>query len=99
MTVNSAKPWRIQADVTKNSGPRVGMSSHEQHGMADNRVIDSEVDEFVLGTWLHLERMGPRHWWLRLGDADINVFFGNDAEPIVNIFRGEHAKRKGHTRE
>ncbi len=52
-------PWRVLAHVDEEA--RVSIENA------------GEFDEVVLGDWLHVEQMDTTHYWIRLGDADINV--------------------------
>ncbi len=54
-------PWRI---LTHDRGTTERAVTIENAG---------EFDEVVLGDWLHVEQMSTTHYWMRLGDADINV--------------------------
>lgn len=50
-------------------------------------------DELVVGDWLHIEWMSGRRWWMRLGDASINVTIPKDRDPIVQIERFVYYQR------
>lgn len=39
---------------------------------ADDR--EGAFDEIVVGRWLHIERMTDRHYWMRVGDREFDVF-------------------------
>jgi hypothetical protein len=44
-------------------------------------------DELVINSWLHLEQMDDDHWWMRVGDAKIDVFVREDGTVEVSIDR------------
>lgn len=54
-------------------------------------------DELVVDNWLHLEQMGPKTWWMSLGDAYIWVELDSSGQPSVFIERGSYATTKGKT--
>lgn len=61
-------------------------------------IIDrGQFDEFVLDDWLHIEKLDTHHWWIRLGDADINVEIGEDGRARVDVERGAHTEVNGTT--
>lgn len=45
-------------------------------------------DELAVGDWFHIEWMHGRHWWMRVGDARINVAVPKGAPPVLDIERG-----------
>lgn len=59
----------------------------------DRKVtIENEgvFDELVLDDWFHLENMAENHWWVRVGDARINVTLSSDGNAVVQIERGQY---------
>ena len=50
---------------------RPGNDRVELDGKGEKR--DLEVDEVVLGDWLHVEQMDVDCYWLRLGEQTFNV--------------------------
>lgn len=45
-------------------------------------------DELVIDDWLHLEQMDERSWWMRVGDARINIVVHESRRVEVSIERG-----------
>jgi hypothetical protein len=45
----------------------------------ENRYFEVEnqgsFDELVVDGWLHIEQMDANVWWMRVGDASINVTY------------------------
>lgn len=35
-------------------------------------------DEVVVDDWFHIEKMDDRHWWMRIGDLNVNVHVRSD---------------------
>jgi hypothetical protein len=48
---------------------------------------DGIFDELVVDEWLHLEQMDDDTWWLRLGDARIDIKVLPDGRAEVSIER------------
>ncbi len=44
-----------------------------------------EFDELVVGTWLHIEQMDVRYYWMRVGGLTLDVTFGRDGSARVAI--------------
>lgn len=44
-------------------------------------------DELVVDEWLHLEQMEDNTWWMRLGDARIDITIDADGRPHIVIER------------
>lgn len=44
-------------------------------------------DELVVDEWLHLEQMDDSTWWLRVGDARIDIKVLSDGRAEVSIER------------
>ncbi|MFZ5446664.1 MAG: hypothetical protein ACOZQL_42145 [Myxococcota bacterium] len=49
---------------------------------------DGIFDELVVDQWLHLEQMDDDTWWMRLGDARVDIKVGPDGVAEVSIERG-----------
>jgi len=54
-------------------------------------------DELVVDDWLHIEKLDTNRWWMRLGDADIQVEIGEGGRVRVDIERGSHMNIHGTT--
>jgi len=48
---------------------------------------DGVFDELVVDQWLHLEQMDDATWWMRVGDARVDIKVGTDGVPQVSIER------------
>jgi hypothetical protein len=91
------KRWRILA---YGEGQSVEMYSPEyaaEHKVTCARLkipyrevpiapVSSVFDEVVIDDWLHVEQMDDNHWWMRVGDACINVTL-LDGKAVVDIER------------
>lgn len=68
--------WRLQA----------GDRYDNDHVLISNSA-GPEFDELVIDNWFHLERMGGKQqaYFLRIGDAEINVCFDRSGKPTVRI--------------
>ena len=54
---------------------------------------DGLFDELVLGQWLHLEQMTDDTWWMRVGDARVDVKVLPDGRAQVSIERDVYDQR------
>lgn len=66
--------WRL---LTKNTDGQTALALEN----------DGVFDELVVDDWLHVEQMNERSWWLRVGDARINVEIRQDRAQ-VSVERG-----------
>ena len=72
--------WRVTRQVN-------GQAQHiDNHGL---------LDEVVVGDWLHLEKLDPGQWWLRVGDADVAITLEAGGAVRVDVTRGGHRKVHG----
>jgi hypothetical protein len=57
----------------------------------DSREISLEnegiFDELVIDDWFHLEQMDERRWWIRVGDARIDVVVDENGRVKVSVER------------
>jgi len=61
-------------------------------GERDVKLANEGVfDELVIDEWLHLEQMDDRKWWMRLGDARLDIEVQADGTAKVSIERGVYA--------
>lgn len=60
----------------------------EREFTAENEGV---FDELVVDQWLHLEQMTDDAWWMRLGDARINIHVTPAGEAKLTIERGVYA--------
>lgn len=51
-------------------------------------------DELVIDDWLHLEQMDERSWWMRVGDARINIVVNESGRAEVSVERGVYEQSK-----
>ena len=76
--------WRVLAHRRKNGvyGEHLAWEFDGSEGV--------EFDELVVGTWFHMEQMGDRDWWMRIGDDDeggvtVNVHIPAKGAPRVMV--------------
>lgn len=67
--------WRAKWDV--------GDGSHTTENVG-------EFDELVIGEWFHIEKMDNDKWWIRIGDARIDVRVRGGERVDVWVERGEY---------
>lgn len=60
----------------------------------ENRGV---FDELVVDNWLHIEKLEPRRFWFRVGDAEINVEIDANGDVRVDVERGAHGPVNGRT--
>ena len=82
--------WRIQAAGAKhgdalNVSVAAGALKVQSYGIFDELVIDQ---------WLHLEQMGPRSWWMRVGDARLSIRIDKDGQARVTVERGVYGEER-----
>ncbi len=54
---------------------------------------DGNFDELCVDDWFHLEMMSPHTWWMRVGDACINVTMRRDGTVDVSVERDVYEQR------
>ena len=79
---NPGAEWRVQA---RNEDRKI---EHTNEGVFDELVVDH---------WLHLEQLDDRTWWMRLGDARLQVFVAQDGAVTVDVQRGFYEDVLGKT--
>jgi hypothetical protein len=81
--------------MTGKSGERWRVLAHESTGevQLENRGV---FDELVVDDWLHVEKMDEGAWWLRVGDARLNVRIVNGVTE-VDVERGVYSEPRGAT--
>jgi hypothetical protein len=73
---------------------RVLAHSGTRHFEMENEGV---FDELVVDDWLHIEQMDTNVWWMRVGDAWINVTLSQDGQPEVDVERGFYEDPYGTT--
>lgn len=96
----TGKRWRILAQgdggVVDLQSPEYAAAyrkSCKKHGMAvsEHPVAPASAvfDELVIDDWLHLEQMDTNSWWMRVGDACVNVTVRKGGKVVdVSVERG-----------
>jgi hypothetical protein len=60
-------------------------------GLEQHHVLpDTELDEVVIGSWLHLEQMDVGQWWLNVGGVTVWVTADRDGRPTSVSMFGPH---------
>jgi hypothetical protein len=86
-------PWRLLAhhyvgkqpdgtmyDVShhvSNTPRRISDGEHSRSHILE----DTEFDELVVGSWIHIEQMTTTGWWMNVGGVTINVSADRDGRP------------------
>lgn len=84
--------------MTRRLTPDTWRLSYDSDRSTRVNVEDAgELDEVVVGNWLHLERLNDRAWGLKVGDARISVTVDRGGRARVNVYRGEFAEVSGET--
>jgi hypothetical protein len=83
--------WRLLVHRHPTDGPRSDMAYHVQSDRVQGRddgewaqttVLErTELDEVVVGNWLHLEALDTGVWWLNLAGVVITVKVDRDGNP------------------
>jgi len=79
---NPGAEWRVQA----RDGDR--KIEYRNEGVFDELVVDH---------WLHLEQLDRRTWWMRIGDARLQVAVGENGAVILDLQRGFYEPALGNT--
>lgn len=79
--------WRIAARRPPRRDPASPWRVQDDDG---NRYEGRRFDELAVGGWLHLERMGHRHWYLGIGTRKLSIRVPLDPtkEPEVMLYDG-----------
>lgn len=70
--------------MTPGSRWRILAKDGEREVTAQNEVV---FDELVVDGWLHLEQMNENTWWMRVGDARLDIKVGPAGRAEVSIER------------
>lgn len=75
------------------SGPtKPGSSWRVEARLGENKFVVSDhgtFDELVVDQWLHIEQLGDRTWWMKVGDVRLEVEILADGKASVSVHRGE----------
>jgi hypothetical protein len=74
-------PDGILYDVAHSIGSTAGLAGPDREGHSATVLEDTEFDELVVGSWLHVEQMGAGSWWLDIGGLVVNVSVDRDGRP------------------
>ncbi|MDP1827231.1 MAG: hypothetical protein Q8L48_28415 [Archangium sp.] len=66
---------------------RILAKDGEREVTAQNEGV---FDELVVDGWLHLEQMNENTWWMRVGDARLDIEVGPDGRAEVSVERGAY---------
>lgn len=79
---NPGAEWRLE---TREGDVKVALS---------NKGI---FDELVVDHWLHMEQLSDRVWWMRVGDARLQVSIAPDGTTTLDVQRGFYGDVAGVT--
>jgi hypothetical protein len=93
----NGKQWRISAN-SKDTNVELYSPQYAKHyrEMCEKLHVpyrevpvapESSFDEVVVDEWLHIEKMDTNQYWMRVGDACINVSIQDDGKVDVQIER------------
>ncbi len=51
-------------------------------------IAGTDLDELLVGDWLHIEQMDKRHWWMSVGGCNFNVFLTKKGK-VKAIYRDD----------
>jgi hypothetical protein len=52
---------------------------------SDDIAEPVQFDELVIDDWFHIEQMSERHYWMRVGNYDLNVHIDGKGEAAVGV--------------
>jgi hypothetical protein len=90
--------WRLLAHRHPSGSARSDFSFHVQSDRVGGDTSDTEhsqttvlerteLDELVVGRWMHLEQMGTGKWWMTVGGVVLWVEADRDGRPTaVSVF-------------
>ena len=77
-----AKSFNVYSpDCARNTDAAIKRLGHGFTLDRDVRPRREVFDELVIDGWFHLEQMGPRVWWLSIGDDMVMITIGKDGKP------------------
>lgn len=79
---NPGSEWRVQA---RDGDRKIALSN------------EGIFDELVVDHWLHVEQLDERIWWMRVGDARLQVSIAKDGAVTVDVQRGFYDDVLGRT--
>jgi hypothetical protein len=99
------KSWRIEVNVLKegeeypdklklcsvpyNQGRPENFREDYPIPVAEGNTV---FDELVIDNWFHLEQMDDGVYWMRLGDARIDIVVDEEGKADLKIDRGAYGK-------
>ena len=79
---NPGSEWRVQA---RDGDRKITLAN------------DGIFDELVVDYWLHIEQLDARTWWMRAGDARLQVSVEDDGAVRLDVQRGFYDEVPGRT--
>ncbi|MCP3139189.1 hypothetical protein [Pyxidicoccus xibeiensis] len=70
--------------------------AHKESGDIEVRN-EGVFDELVVDHWLHIEQLGDREWWMRVGDARVLVAVEIGGAVRIDVERGFYSPTVGTT--
>ncbi len=93
--------WRLLVHRHSTDGPQSDMAHHVQSDRVKDRAYTefsqttvlprTELDELVVGRWLHLEQMDTGFWWMAIGGVVVHVWADRDGRPTTVTVHGPGA--------
>lgn len=79
----------MTVDMQPGASWRIFAKNGAREFVAANEGI---FDELVIDRWLHLEQMTECTWWMRVGDARIDIEVHPDGSAKVSVERGVYSR-------
>jgi hypothetical protein len=84
-------------DLAHSIGSAEELTGPDREGRSATVLEDTEFDELVVGSWLHVEQMDEGCWWMDIGGLIVNVRADRDGRPkmvVVELEAREGVKYK-----
>jgi hypothetical protein len=97
MTEKKAKTnTETTRDLVRGPGAEWRMTTRTGAGKVEH-TGEGTFDELTVDQWLHIEQLEERVWWMRVGDARVEVSIETDGSTTVDIQRGFYDDIQGRT--
>lgn len=75
-------------------GRKWRLLAQERGGRSVQVESAGQFDELVVDSWLHIEQMSPRHYWMRIGPLTVNVGLLPDGTVDAHVLREAGSKAR-----
>lgn len=86
--VSSSPRGQQRGEATARAMRERKPDARPQHDWTTYTVLENtEFDELVISSWIHLEQMDSGRWWMNVGGVTVNVTADRDGRPkVVSVY-------------